>query len=420
VHGEAVHAYTYFENFKQGNNVTIQAIHDALADKLARDGCLPSVLYLQLDNTTKQCKGRYMIGWLGYLIQQGRFRTIVLSFLPVGHTHEDIDQVFSRLSVYLSCHDALNMEQLHTAIRQSYQSKQGNRAKCEFWDRCANFSDWISPYLTNYDGITRFRQFRFYKMDGEVRVQARVHTSTKGEWAGIRGQDAYTPVFRQAPPSRMEDVPPTQRRDLLSEKNVETQVLSIEKLAEKRRVDPALIADVITGVESLGDEDDLPFDWTLSRLLNWSAPIPGALGNAELEDDAADEHSYEYPVDTICLVRPNGDGPRKFWLCKLVGLGEGARLGEYEVQYYQKQGSLEENFGRFKLINLRVNPLTWLFETDLQDPVVMVSNGERLSERSKTRVLHWIDRWAQDAADPEDNEMLELDDQPPDDQVNVD
>ena len=117
VHGDMVRGYTYYENFLQGHNVTIQAIHNTLADKLARDGKLPSTLYLQLDNTTKQCKGRYIIGWLGYLIHVGRFRHTVLSFLPVGHTHEDIDQIFSRLSVYLKCHNAINMEQLHEAIR---------------------------------------------------------------------------------------------------------------------------------------------------------------------------------------------------------------------------------------------------------------------------------------------------------------
>jgi hypothetical protein len=154
IHGHAVHAYTYFENFKQGNNVTIEAMHSSLADHLARNGSLPSTLYIQLDNTTKQCKGRYMIGWLGYLILTGLFTTIVLSFLPVGHTHEDIDQIFSRLSVYLACHDAFNMEQLHEAIRGSYQTKEGHRAKCEFWDRCTNFSDWIAPYLSKYDGIS--------------------------------------------------------------------------------------------------------------------------------------------------------------------------------------------------------------------------------------------------------------------------
>jgi hypothetical protein len=172
VHGEAVHGYTYVENFKQGTNVTIQAMHHALAHKVAKDGRLPARLYLQLDNTSKQCKSQYMLGWLGYLIHTDQVRHIVLSFLPVGHTHEDIDQIFSRLSVYLSSHDALNMKQLHDAIRRSYQTKEGARANCSFWDRCANFSDWIKPHLESFEGISQYRQFRFYKVDGVVRVQA--------------------------------------------------------------------------------------------------------------------------------------------------------------------------------------------------------------------------------------------------------
>jgi hypothetical protein len=36
---------------------------------------------------------RYVFGFLADLIRRGIFRTILVSFLPVGHTHEDIDQV---------------------------------------------------------------------------------------------------------------------------------------------------------------------------------------------------------------------------------------------------------------------------------------------------------------------------------------
>lgn len=39
---------------------------------------------------------RYLLGFLSYLVEMKIFKKIKVSFLMVGHTHEDIDQVFSR------------------------------------------------------------------------------------------------------------------------------------------------------------------------------------------------------------------------------------------------------------------------------------------------------------------------------------
>jgi hypothetical protein len=416
IHGEAVHAYTYFENFKQGNNVTIEAIHSALCDKMAREGRLPSTLYLQLDNTSKQCKGRYMIGWLGYLIKQGVFTNIVLSFLPVGHTHEDIDQIFSRLSVFLACHDAFNMEQLHEAIRGSYQTKDGHRAKCEFWDRCANFSDWIKPYLTNYDGISKFRQFRFYMKDGVVRVQARVHTSQKEEWAGIRGQDPYTDVFRTEPPSRMEDVPVTQRRELLIPEVVKKQKASILKLAEQRHIDSDLLDGVMAGVDSLCDEDDLPFNWDLSRLLNWDADAHDVmLDNDEKEVGADEDYAYEYELDTIVIMKPVAGDPLPFYLGKIVNLGEGDRAGEYEVWWMESKNV----YGTYNLaVDHRKKPMVdWQFEESVQDSVVMVAGGKKLDRKSIRLIKSWMQRWKQE--DEEEDVGLEPESLPSDEEMDI-
>lgn len=94
-HGRGAYAHTFWDNFKHGTNVTIESIFRVLRD-LVKGEPLPPYLFLQLDNTAKQNKSRFMFGFLGYLVQLGVFKVIVVSFLPVGHTHEDIDQMFSR------------------------------------------------------------------------------------------------------------------------------------------------------------------------------------------------------------------------------------------------------------------------------------------------------------------------------------
>jgi hypothetical protein len=49
----------------------------------------------------RECKNRYVFTYLKSLIDCGVFQEIYVDFLPVGHTHCDIDQMFSRFSVYL-------------------------------------------------------------------------------------------------------------------------------------------------------------------------------------------------------------------------------------------------------------------------------------------------------------------------------
>jgi hypothetical protein len=100
VHGRAAYAFTMTDHEAQGHNSTIQVLHYVLVD-IAKGGPLPTILKVQLDNTTKQNKGQYLFAYLSMLVEYGVFESVEVSYLPVGHTHEDIDQFFSRVSVWL-------------------------------------------------------------------------------------------------------------------------------------------------------------------------------------------------------------------------------------------------------------------------------------------------------------------------------
>jgi hypothetical protein len=228
MHGYRPHAYTYYENFKHGTNVTIEAIYRSLSYRLNLMGSLPALLYLQLDNTVKQCKSQFMMGFLAYLVLTGVFKHVVVSFLPVGHTHEDIDQLFSRIAIYLMCHDALSVEGLHECIRQSYQTKTGQRCHTSHWDRVTNFSDWIQEYLEEFTGITKWHQFRFYTHQTQgVVIQCREWTSLKEDWGGIHPNTPFTKAFKKTPPLSMVGVPDAQRRPLVTKEATKLQLKSI-------------------------------------------------------------------------------------------------------------------------------------------------------------------------------------------------
>jgi hypothetical protein len=164
VHGVGVWAYTCPPHIGQGNNVTIQAIWDTLLAVLQLKGILPPTLYLQLDNTTKQNKGRYLKAFLGLLVHLGIFKRIIIGYLPVGHTHEDIDQLFSRIAVYLRNHNAYSIESFHRCIRASYHGKHlcGETVYTVHWKTVANISGWLKPYVptSKWAGLMSFRHFK--------------------------------------------------------------------------------------------------------------------------------------------------------------------------------------------------------------------------------------------------------------------
>jgi hypothetical protein len=83
------------DHWPKGANATIEVIQRTLRH-LESQGPLPEVLYLQMDNCWRENKNRYLFGYLALLVFRRIFRTVFIHFLPKGHTHEDIDQMFSR------------------------------------------------------------------------------------------------------------------------------------------------------------------------------------------------------------------------------------------------------------------------------------------------------------------------------------
>ena len=94
VHGWATHVYTVYDNFEHGSNLTIECLQRTFkAIEKKNNGKLPPHLFLQMDNCFRENKNVYVLGYLSWLVERGVFEKVELSFLPVGHTHEDIDQV---------------------------------------------------------------------------------------------------------------------------------------------------------------------------------------------------------------------------------------------------------------------------------------------------------------------------------------
>jgi len=121
------------EEFETGANHVIEALHRTLCDIVAI-GRLPDTVFIQMDNCT--CKKRYTLFYLKYLVKMGVFLEVIASFLPVGYTHEEIYQLFSRTASRLRCRPAVTLEDLATELRQTYSL----RPEVAVMRHIANFS----------------------------------------------------------------------------------------------------------------------------------------------------------------------------------------------------------------------------------------------------------------------------------------
>ena len=210
-HGHGAWAFTCPNNVAQGHNVTIQAIVEVLIDLRKRykhqSVKWPHTLYLQLDNTTKQNKGKFLCAFLHILVDYGLFDMTTVNFLPVGHTHIDIDQFFSRYSVYLRTHNTLSRMQMKEALEKCYRSKKGAVEKpvVRHWETIANVSEWIGQTCADTKNITSFRSIRIFKSQTEagavwmqVKKAPRKNTDSSLEqlaWSGLLEHTNHHKMF---------------------------------------------------------------------------------------------------------------------------------------------------------------------------------------------------------------------------------
>jgi len=109
VHGHGTYGVYWDEHVQSKDaNFWVTALLGVIADLKKtdyKDQPFPEVLYLQADNA-KDNKNFVMAGFCELLRNTGVFRKVKLSFLPVGHTHEDVDSSFGALSRMLRNYNA--------------------------------------------------------------------------------------------------------------------------------------------------------------------------------------------------------------------------------------------------------------------------------------------------------------------------
>ena len=222
-HGRRAYAFTLPAHVRQGHNTTIEVIWRVMEDIVATEGKLPPVFLLQLDNTTKQNKGTYLYVFLYLLVHHGVFDRIIITYLPVGHTHEDIDQMFSRFAIALRQFNAVTRTEMGNVLEDAFFFNELPTIVVHM-DTCANISGWIENLTECKTKGTpecmAHRHFRFRKdKTGKTLLQARsspIVSFLSEPWQGLQGDTVEHDLFPDGVPSFASDalaglIPPCAR-----------------------------------------------------------------------------------------------------------------------------------------------------------------------------------------------------------------
>ncbi|KAL3688706.1 hypothetical protein R1sor_015015 [Riccia sorocarpa] len=80
---------------------------------------LPPVFMLQMDNSAKDNKNVHVLAFCSEFVIRGVFEIVEVNFLMVGHTHEDVDELFSKVSAQTINKDVLTLPALMAEIWDS-------------------------------------------------------------------------------------------------------------------------------------------------------------------------------------------------------------------------------------------------------------------------------------------------------------
>ena len=211
VHGSPHYTkvFTWYDHFPADANVPIEVLLRTLAEIKAHRGVLPPSLFIQFDNCRVN-KNRWVIALLAALVAADVFDSIQMNFLLVGHTHCDIDQVFSVIARALRQSSSVStLPELHGVITGCMQGTKALHV--EHLEDICDWKPWLNSIMRKISKHSVPRSFLFRKVDGEARMwvagnmqDANDKYEPEGGLLVIRSQEKSSDIL---PPSALRLVP---------------------------------------------------------------------------------------------------------------------------------------------------------------------------------------------------------------------
>ena len=80
-YGKQVHVFVDILQWPHDSNLTISIINRVICLHMEKNnGTLPPVLYVQMDNTSRENKNKFVLGYFAFLVEAGVFRKVSFFF----------------------------------------------------------------------------------------------------------------------------------------------------------------------------------------------------------------------------------------------------------------------------------------------------------------------------------------------------
>lgn len=173
--------------FRCGANLSCTILFEYLRER-RHTNSLPRMLYLQADNCYKEIKNRYTIGLLALLIHYGWCDEIIVSTMIAGHTHADIDQMFSTYSQGIekgSATSSIATPDEFMVNMKDYYKEEKTRPVVSYLQRMYDWADYFDDAnegcLLEFKGISAFHGFRLFKKNNQPVLQLKQYSHTPPE-----------------------------------------------------------------------------------------------------------------------------------------------------------------------------------------------------------------------------------------------
>jgi hypothetical protein len=147
VHGFEARAFVVEPFWKHDSDLTIEILIRTFIRILEAGHKLAPVLYLQMDNCWRENKNQHVFTFLAILVKLNIFRKIKLNFDLVGHTHEDIDQLFKSLNTVLKRSTVGTISKFISVMSEGYHSTKNIAFKVTRLDNVGSYKDWFGPLV---------------------------------------------------------------------------------------------------------------------------------------------------------------------------------------------------------------------------------------------------------------------------------
>lgn len=358
--------FTMTDEHQKGANHIIECIHRFVNDH-AREGPLPRRLFVQLDNCTRENKNKYLLSYLEALVLWRVFDSVEVGFLPIGHTHSDIDQAFSTTSDRLRYHNAVTLAEMHQQVSNCYNE----HTKVSTLKQICNWSGLCDKVRcnNNINFITQYRFFRFSlsetSMDSQdLSLITHVRSTCTEEWRslesdnkeGVRSILKFLPNLMETPDEEIVSLPECEG------KHFEDRIDS-----ERGRIGSEVkIRSLLNLKKEVFRSRSVPFHWNMDTSIEVSSNVgrlDGASSTRGVADDAGNSLSsrstdLEYKNGSFVAVLSGNSGQGEyFWIGRVIDVkrGRSRKNTSISVHWFTPYGSNSRYVCKYKPMHLQNN-----------------------------------------------------------------